>query len=214
MHGAKKQWGTAQTEYHSRLQNILKKEGTTLGKILGEIIALEKEIERKAPTEEEAKQLLYASSVARHSAEYWHQNIATWFALLNSEIVDILPADEAIGNAALQGLMASYSGGTPVRDGAYPFPGNPHLFIYVSDGIATVMECPEGMHFNQEMCHCDWPQNTFWQDAADEARRITSVDVAGAVGATLFGLPGVLGAGLIASGGYALGELLINLRWW
>ncbi|XP_025995879.2 peritrophin-1 [Solenopsis invicta] len=45
----------------------------------------------------------------------------------------------------------------------YPYYGNCTKFCYCIDGIPYVWNCPSGLHFNDNLYVCDWPQNVHCQ---------------------------------------------------
>ena len=68
-----------QADYFNRFKSILQADNIeSLDHLLSEIAALELQIEQNAPTVEEALPLLYAASIARHSAKYWDRNFERW----------------------------------------------------------------------------------------------------------------------------------------
>jgi hypothetical protein len=192
---------------------ILGRDDLTLDILRKEMSKLERQIVREAPTTEEAEQLLYATSIAVNSAEYWFVNIRKWYTVLNSTFMG--PLDEVVAD----GSTRSHPGGIVIApnmpEGWYPHPDDPRLFIYVdSNGVIFIMECPAGLWFNLELCSCDWPENVdpsrwswSWMD-------FCGYDVAGglvgaAVGAVLGpgAAVGALGGGATSSGVYALKKL-------
>ena len=40
-----------------------------------------------------------------------------------------------------------------------PVPGDCSSFYSCSNGVAILMHCPDGLHFNAELDVCDWPQD-------------------------------------------------------
>ncbi len=49
-----------------------------------------------------------------------------------------------------------------------PCPGNCADFYSCSNGVAILMHCPDGLHFNAELDVCDWPACAKCEDGATE----------------------------------------------
>lgn len=82
-----------QLEYYNKLLKIVNTEGITLDRLKAEVLILEAQIEKEAPSVSEAEVLLCATSVARYSSEYWEQNIDVWATVLFSEMEDSFDKD-------------------------------------------------------------------------------------------------------------------------
>lgn len=198
-----------QQEYHNRLLKLLDRKGQSVKRFVSDVVALENEIVEKAPTTEEAEQMLFTTSVARNSAEYWEKNMRKWAGMLNGEIVSIQHVD---GMATRNGQSEDQ----PLPDGYYPNPADPTTYFWVSNGEVVKLKCPEGLYFNPEFCICDWPQNVFdWEEVA---KGDVNGALVGAVGGAAAGamaggavLPGAgrgaIAGGLTASATAALDEL-------
>jgi len=202
-----------QQDYFNRLKAILYTEGITVDRFKTEVLVLEKQIEREAPTVEEAEQLLCATSVARHSAEYWAQNAGKWATVLNSEIQAI---HEYEGTILRAGLLRSATQVDSIAcecnemipgdilskpTGYYPHPYCPQLFFYTfvdefwnNIRYTFCLECEEGLYFNPEINDCDCPEHSLSSDWG----RFAGYDAVGAVAGALTGAKfGATGAGTV-----------------
>ncbi len=201
-----------QKEYYNRLQTILNTEGMTIDRFKTEVLALEKLIEQNAPTVTEAEQLLYVTSIARHSAEYWMQNAAKWRTVLFSEIKAIheknkiiqhVPAVQATSKIDCGCDDLTYYYLDTVPDGTLlPDPNCLRIFIFVWNNTGICWECPDGLLFNPVLSVCDWPQNVNIWNFIDENQyyigcaglgMLGGAARGGGVGAVIGGLIGVAG---------------------
>jgi hypothetical protein len=159
-----------QEEYFYRLSSLLdKSDDIPLDHFLDAIAALEKQIEQNAPTIDEAESLLYAMSVARHSADYWHRNIGIWDIIFNSDIEVIAPYETMASFAALKqlsSLATRYSDGEtnprPHRDCLCVFYHTASITDHHGYTTTTNMAigvCPPNMYFHPELAVCDWFDN-------------------------------------------------------
>ncbi|MCL2692353.1 MAG: hypothetical protein FWE81_02830, partial [Rikenellaceae bacterium] len=207
-----------QQEYWQRMVDIVYREDMNPVLLRKEISKLEKEIIREAPTVEEAEQLLYATSVAVHSAEYWTENLAKWNTVLNSQIVRTIDPDEDLYQEIMQSV-ATRSGNTPgiipqMPEGFYPVPGDPEWYIYVNeDGVMFLLPCPPGLIWNADKCYCDWPEFVWQQyQNSHSSFSVRDILIEDATGAAVGGIVGA-GTGAVAIPGigsipgYAFGAI-------
>ncbi|MDR1274398.1 MAG: carbohydrate-binding module family 14 protein [Odoribacteraceae bacterium] len=190
-----------QQEYYDRLLTIVNTENMTVDSIKREIWALEEEIEQNAPTVAEAEQLLYATSVARHSTEYWHQNLAAWHTMLYGNIID---SGEVENMNANLGEIEYYlwnqgQGLSPGMSKCIPHPEYQNCYYLIfcdSGGILhfEYLQCPSGLRFDPITCQCDWPPAGY-----QLGNSIVISDLAGAYTGTPGGIPGVIISAIFAS---------------
>ena len=83
-----------QWDYNNRMLEIFEIEDITLCQLTEAILALEVQIEMEAPTIEDAELLLYVTSIARNSAEYWHVNIENWVRALLPGAGELIDGNE------------------------------------------------------------------------------------------------------------------------
>jgi hypothetical protein len=138
-----------QKKYYDRLIQSLDNV-VSLNLFLFHVLELEREIVKNAPTPEEAEIILTATSIARHSAQYWPENIYKWGALASKiRLKDVIPSSHIPKNAD-----AFYTD-KKLPKGYYPYPDYkyPDYFIHIdvkpdSSRLISVMKCPDGAYFN------------------------------------------------------------------
>ncbi len=57
----------------------------------------------------------------------------------------------------------------PLQDGIvvlYPNPDDCSTFFSCNNGVPILMPCPDGLHFNDKLDVCDWPQNAGCDDGS------------------------------------------------
>jgi hypothetical protein len=228
-----------QAEYYNRLMNILHREDITLDLFLSEIAVLEKQIEKNAPTLEEAEQLLYATSVARHSAEYWYENMEMWYIVLSSDMEMIVSNDAMASFTVLKQL--SYPTTRYTTSERANFRPNPlcicsYLYSfsitdhegYTTTTNSAIGHCPNDMYFHpeQEVCVHYWemPEALLAAGCMEcyrekvnglkaKAWDIAGWDAAGAAtGGKAAGWWGALGIGVVASGSAAFSEIWSSMN--
>ena len=139
-------------KYYKKISALLKSR-TPFDNFMKEMLFIEEEIRREAPTRQEADLMLTLTSIAKHSADYWYHNLKEWRAATGAEVVRIAISQEfpVLTRDGIIDRMPS---------GYYPYPGDLTQFIYVTeDGTMIVLKCPDGLHYNAKTCTCDYPHN-------------------------------------------------------
>jgi hypothetical protein len=211
-----------QADYYNRIMGFLHRENVTLDMFLSEVAILEIKIERNAPTLEETEQLLYITSVARHTAEYWSENLARWNTMLNSEMIDVVTIDEVPEYVALR-IATSGTRSTPWGDAVFMVadPNDPTKFFVIDGNNITRYECPPGLYFCPAKQTCDWREaviadnpNIWWGFAgADIDGAATGAATGAAAGVAGIGVGAAVGA-VVGSGSYAFQGFWNSIRWW
>ena len=191
-----------QQEYWRRMLDIVYREDMNPVLLRKELAKLEKRIVRDAPTVEQAEQLLYATSVAVNSAEYWTENLNKWNTVLNSQIVRIIDPSEDLAKELMESVATRSGGGVleQLPQGWYPVPGDPEWYIYVdSEGTIYLLPCPDGLVWRQDMCTCWWPEN-IWEKYPNShsspppfeysVAELLLADAEGAASGAIAGIPG------------------------
>jgi hypothetical protein len=174
-----------QQKYLDKLANIVEA-ADDLYDMLGKITALEKEVARKAPSEEEAAPVLAAAAVGRHSAEYWYANDRLWRAMRESTILSVQQIE-------LSQTRSSDGWDSPIF---LPHPEDFSKYYMIENGWVFELECPAGLWFNEELCSCDWPQNV----SRSERNEIIMIDLmAAGLGLSAGGPFGMVAMGILFS---------------
>ncbi|MCL2560737.1 MAG: carbohydrate-binding module family 14 protein [Rikenellaceae bacterium] len=211
-----------QQEYYNRIMDVVYRKGMTLELLRKEFAKLDEEIIRKAPTAEEAEQLLIATSIGVNSGEYWTENLMKWNTILNSRIVRAIDPSEDLYWEIMGGAVTrsdSVSGSGPTINLYLPHPNHNGYFIMITpEGALFLQECPAGLIYRPELCTCDWPKPdeepsgssnpSDLQDVVD----LLAVDLAAATWGLWGGPKAALGAGLGSSACAGIYQLIKN--WW
>lgn len=193
-----------QNQYYSKLVSILTKRNTTLDDAISQIYNLEEDILMNV-TEEERTPLLSMTAVARHSAKYWNEKFTEWNMVLHGKITNEVVLKESTNLKSGEDDPDILKQVSDFPEGYYPHPTDKSKFIYVTDyGTAIMMECPTGLHFNPNICACDYPDSFDWGELA-------ASDAGGAIGGAVGGAIAGGGAGAIPGAiGGAVGSSLTD----
>ncbi len=205
-----------QQKYIQKLHAIVNKEKLDLTKSLKKIKALEEDILQECQDSDQYI-LLSATSIARHSMQYWHDNYKTWIAKLCYEKGVISKATRLKNGPLPKGNPYE---GRP--DGLYEYPYDPSCYVQVLENEAYLCVCPPGLHFNQDLCICDYPWNISkeysWRNVVIGDIDGATISMSAVITATLVSGPASLAAAIATAVGGSLagsvGKALDELRRW